>query len=81
MLVTVTILFFPATIFGYVYEYTGNLVVPALLHGIHNSVLLSLILLGPELEEETAFVARDAVLSVVESIAGVVGTLSVPVGL
>ena len=81
MLVTVTILFFPATIFGYVYEYTGNLVVPALLHGIHNSVLLSLILLGPELEEETAFVARDAVLSVVESIAGVVATISVPVGL
>lgn len=58
MLVTVTILFFPATIFGYVYEYTGNLVVPALLHGIHNSILLTLILLGPELEEGNAFLLQ-----------------------
>ena len=61
MLVTVTILFFPATIFGYVYEYTGNLVVPALLHGIHNSILLTLILLGPELEEGSAFLLLQLV--------------------
>ena len=81
MLVTITILFFPATIFGYVYEYTGNLVVPALLHGIHNSVLLSLILLGPELEEQTAFVARDAVLSGVETVVAVVETVPIAVGL
>lgn len=68
MLVTVTILFFPAMIFGYVYEYTGNLVVPALLHGTHNSILLSLIWLGPRLEEETAFVVRDGVLTLIETV-------------
>ncbi|MFW6435484.1 MAG: type II CAAX prenyl endopeptidase Rce1 family protein [Halovenus sp.] len=81
MLVTVTILFFPATIFGFVYEYTGNLVVPALLHGIHNSVLLSLILLGPELEAESAFVVRDGLLSIIEAVGTVAGTLPVAVGL
>jgi membrane protease YdiL (CAAX protease family) len=48
MLVTVFILFFPATVFGAVYEYTGNVVVPALLHAIHNSVIVSLIFLAPE---------------------------------
>ncbi|PSQ36447.1 CPBP family intramembrane metalloprotease domain-containing protein [Halobacteriales archaeon SW_10_66_29] len=48
MLVTVFILFFPATVFGAVYEYTGNLVVPALLHALHNSVIVGLILLAPE---------------------------------
>jgi membrane protease YdiL (CAAX protease family) len=81
MLVTVTILFFPAMIFGYVYEYTGNLVVPALLHGIHNSILLSLIWLGPRLEEETAFIVRDGVPPVVETAGSVLGTLPVAVGL
>lgn len=57
-LVTVGILFFPALVFGIVYEYTGNLVVPALLHSIHNSVLLTLLYLsvvyGGELEESAA---------------------------
>ena len=48
MLVTVFILFFPATVFGAVYEYTGNLVVPALLHAAHNSVIVGLIFLAPE---------------------------------
>ncbi|PSP91926.1 hypothetical protein BRC87_01490 [Halobacteriales archaeon QS_4_66_20] len=48
MLVTVFILFFPATVFGAVYEYTGNLVVPALLHALHNSVIVGLIFLAPE---------------------------------
>ncbi|PSP41045.1 CPBP family intramembrane metalloprotease domain-containing protein [Halobacteriales archaeon QH_2_66_30] len=48
MLVTVFILFFPATVFGTVYEFTGNLVAPALLHALHNSVIVGLILLAPE---------------------------------
>ena len=39
-LVTIGLLFFPSLVFGTVYEYTGNLVVSALLHGIHNSILL-----------------------------------------
>jgi len=42
-LASVTVLFFPSLVFGAVYEYTDNLVVPALLHGLHNSVLLALI--------------------------------------
>ena len=40
-LTTVTILFVPSLVFGAVYEYTGNLVVPALLHGLHNAVLFT----------------------------------------
>ena len=40
-LVTVAILFVPSLVFGAVYEYTGNLVAAALLHAIHNSVLLA----------------------------------------
>lgn len=39
-LATVTILFFPSLVFGAVYEYSDNLVVPALLHAIHNSIIL-----------------------------------------
>ena len=42
-LTTVAILFFPSLVFGAVYEYTGNLVVPALLHGLHNAVIFTLL--------------------------------------
>ena len=42
-LTTVTILFFPSLIFGAVYEYTDNLVVPALLHGLHNAVIFTIL--------------------------------------
>jgi membrane protease YdiL (CAAX protease family) len=45
-LVTVAILFFPSLVFGAVYEYTENLVVPILVHAIHNSVLLALFYLA-----------------------------------
>lgn len=45
-LVTVAILFFPSLVFGAVYEYTENLVVPILVHAIHNSVLLALLYLA-----------------------------------
>lgn len=57
MLVTVFILFFPATVFGAVYEYTGNLVVPALLHAIHNSVIVSLIFLSPDMGDGGAIMS------------------------
>ncbi|VTT86511.1 hypothetical protein DM2_2549 [Halorubrum sp. DM2] len=40
-LTTISILFVPSLVFGAVYEYTGNLVVPALLHGLHNAVLFT----------------------------------------
>jgi membrane protease YdiL (CAAX protease family) len=41
-LVTVTVLFFPALVFGAVYELTDNLVVPALVHGAYNATLFAL---------------------------------------
>jgi membrane protease YdiL (CAAX protease family) len=60
-LTTVAILFVPSLVFGAIYEYTDNLVVPALLHGLHNSVLLALLWVqieyGPEMQ--------NAVLAVV----------------
>ncbi|ELZ46912.1 hypothetical protein C463_03387 [Halorubrum californiense DSM 19288] len=40
-LTTVAILFVPSLVFGAVYEYTENLVVPALLHGLHNAVIFT----------------------------------------
>lgn len=36
---TIVILFVPSLVFGVVYEYTRNLVVPALIHGIWNSFI------------------------------------------
>lgn len=51
MATTVGILFVPAIVLGAVYEYTRNLVVPSLLHGLHNSVILAIVFFGPELEE------------------------------
>ena len=42
-LTTVAILFVPSIVFGLVYEYTDNIVVPALLHGLHNAVLFTLL--------------------------------------
>ena len=44
--VTVTALLVPGLVLGAVYEYTGNLVVPWMIHSIHNSMLLTAILLG-----------------------------------
>ena len=40
-LTTIGILFVPSLVFGAVYEYTENLVVPALLHGLHNAVIFT----------------------------------------
>ena len=45
-LTTISILFFPSIVFGAVYEYTENLVVPALLHGLHNAVIFTIIYLS-----------------------------------
>ena len=54
-LTTVTILFLPSIVFGAVYEYTENLVVPALVHGLHNAVIFTVIYVsvayGDELQE------------------------------
>lgn len=40
--VTVSVLFLPSLVFGVVFEYTENLVVPALSHGIYNATLFGL---------------------------------------
>jgi membrane protease YdiL (CAAX protease family) len=40
---TIVVLLVPSLVFGTVYEYTENLVVPILIHGIWNSLLFSLI--------------------------------------
>lgn len=57
MATTVGILFVPAIVLGLVYEYTGNIVVPALLHGLHNSVIITVLFFGPEEPESTEFIA------------------------
>lgn len=56
MATTVGILFVPALVLGTLYEYTGNLVVVSLLHGLHNSVILSVVFLGPDAEEAAEFI-------------------------
>lgn len=40
--VTIGILFVPSIAFGYIYERTGNIVVPALAHGLYNATLFAL---------------------------------------
>lgn len=40
-LVALAVLVVPALVFGTSYEYTGNVVVPALIHGIYNATLFS----------------------------------------
>jgi membrane protease YdiL (CAAX protease family) len=54
VLTTISILFVPSLIFGAVYEYTENLVVVAVMHGLYNSLLLTIgyivITYGPGME-------------------------------
>lgn len=45
-LTTIAILFLPSLVFGAAYERTGNLVVPALIHGLYNSTLAVLLYVG-----------------------------------
>lgn len=42
-LVVLAVLFGPALVFGASYEYTGNVVVPSLIHGAYNATLFSLL--------------------------------------
>ena len=48
---TVGILFLPSVVFGYLYERTGNIVVPAFTHGLYNATLFAIIYLGTQLEQ------------------------------
>lgn len=45
--VSISVLFVPSLVFGAVYEYTDNLVVPALSHGLYNATLLAVVVFGP----------------------------------
>ncbi len=45
-LTSVAVLFLPSLVLGAAYERTGNLVVPALVHGLYNSTLVVLLYLG-----------------------------------
>ena len=42
-LATIAVLFFPSLVFGAAYELTGNIVVPALIHGAYNATLFTLL--------------------------------------
>jgi hypothetical protein len=42
-LVSISILFLPSLVFGAAYEYTGNVAVPALIHGAYNATLFTLL--------------------------------------
>lgn len=61
-LVTIAILLLPSLVFGAAYEYTDNLVVPVLTHGLWNSFLLSTIWIGQRLNANEATGAVVAVL-------------------
>lgn len=56
--VTIGILFVPSIAFGYIYEKTGNIVVPALAHGLYNGTLFTLMYVvvkyAPESTSEAA---------------------------
>ena len=45
-------LFIPSLVLGAVYEHTGNIVVPSLVHGIHNSILVTVVVFGPPVVTE-----------------------------
>jgi membrane protease YdiL (CAAX protease family) len=47
VLTAISVLAVTSLVLGAVYEYTGNLVVPWLLHSIHNSILVSIAFFGP----------------------------------
>ncbi|MFB6195153.1 MAG: lysostaphin resistance A-like protein [Haloplanus sp.] len=68
-LVTVTVLFFPALVFGGVYELTDNLVVPALVHGAYNATLFTIAYLAIRLSESGAFPEESAAALVLDGVA------------
>ncbi|MFB6269249.1 MAG: lysostaphin resistance A-like protein [Halobacterium sp.] len=58
VVVSIGVLFVPSVLFGYIYEKTGNIVVPALTHGLYNGTLFTLMYVvvkyGPESATESA---------------------------
>jgi len=53
-LTTIAILFLPSLVFGAAYEWTGNLIVPALVHGLYNSTLAVLLFVSLQLGGQPA---------------------------
>lgn len=60
---TISILFCPAIVLGAVYEYTSNLVVPALLHGIHNSIIVLVSFVVPEMQDNAELISGVVTLA------------------
>ena len=48
---TIGILFVPSIVFGYLYEKTDNIVVPAFTHGLYNATLFGLTYLATQIEQ------------------------------
>ena len=60
--VTLSVLLVPGVVLGAVYEYTGNLVVPWLLHSTHNSILLGALLYADDAAGPAQLVALAGVV-------------------
>jgi membrane protease YdiL (CAAX protease family) len=60
--VTLSVLLVPGVVLGAVYEYTGNLVVPWLLHSTHNSILLGALLYADDAGGTALLVALAGVV-------------------
>ncbi|MFB6233801.1 MAG: lysostaphin resistance A-like protein [Halopenitus sp.] len=56
-LVALAVLVVPALVFGTSYEYTGNVVVPALIHGIYNATLFSFLYVSVTYSGQAAILA------------------------
>ncbi|WP_390204588.1 CPBP family intramembrane glutamic endopeptidase [Halocatena marina] len=58
-IITVALLIVPALVFAIAYERTGNLVVPALIHGLYNATLFSLQYAAIKLGEHRPYFCSD----------------------
>ena len=61
---SLTALFVGSMIFGSIYEWTGNLTVVALVHGVYNSILLVLLYFVSRYEEEIQELSQQGVVLV-----------------
>ena len=61
-LVTITILSIPSIVFGATYEYTGNFIVPTLVHAIYNTTLFGLLYLSSTMGETAGLLTDLAAL-------------------
>ncbi|MFB6153028.1 MAG: lysostaphin resistance A-like protein [Halodesulfurarchaeum sp.] len=55
--IAIAVLFLPSLVFGYVYERTGNLVVPILIHGAYNATLVLLVYISLKVMKTAPFAA------------------------